>query len=227
MKGKIPIIIMATLLLIGVAVSDLDNSDLNAVCNTNNSYLYKDKNGDWGCLNSNQLNITTTGDITARNLNLTGNLSVKRPYAMFSDMTTQNITSTGTATPVNFNTTEDAYQITITNKQNISVQQQGDYLIEISAIVKSQNTNKRVEIWIRKNGVDIPRSNTIYDFKGINTVAVISVPFIIDLQTTDNFQVMWAGNDNTISMEAVTATGYSPATPSIIMTMNKISEITP
>lgn len=232
-KYKTALIILIGLLAVGAAVSDLDNSDLNAVCNTNNSYLFKDTTGNWTCKNSATMSITTTGNIIAQNLTLTGNLtvlgrmSVKRPYMMISDNTTQYIQAIDTAQVVNFSTIEDQWLINITNKTNISVQQNGDYLVEISAIAKSNTQNKRFEIWVRKNGVDIPRSNTIYDFKGVGTAAVISVPFIIDMTTSDVYQIMIAGDSTDINIFSVAQTGHSPATPSIILTMSKISETTP
>lgn len=167
-------------------------------------------------------NLTING-----NIKVLGNMSIKRPYGMFSDNLTQNLNAINMPYAVNFSNTEDNYEVWITNHQNFSVGQNGDYLIELSAITKSNTQNKRFEIWVRKNGIDIPRSNTIYDFKGVGTAAVISVTFILDLMINDTFTIMWAGDSTDILMFAVNATAHSPAAPSIIMTISKISEITP
>lgn len=171
-------------------------------------------------------NINITG-----NLIVGGNMSIKRPYGMFSSTETQTLSASGTAYPVTFNWTEDSYLITKEGNSNFSIYQQGDYLIELSAISKSSMTNKRVEIWVQKTNssgqfVNVPRSNTVYDFKGVNTETVISVPFIIDLDAGDKFRVMWAGSDTGITLDYITNTSYSPETPSVIMTMSKISEVT-
>lgn len=219
-KDRTALIIIITILAIGVAIAELDTYDLDALqqnCNTTGSYMYRTATN-WTCV--------TTLNITG-NLIVQGNMSIKRPYAMFSDNTTQTIKAIQTPQLVNFSHIEDIYQITLINNTNITVQQQGDYLIEISAITKSQTQNKRFEIWVQKNGINIPRSNTIYDFKGVGTAAVISVPFILDLQTNDTLQIYIAGDSTDITMFSVPETTYSPATPSIILTINKISEITP
>lgn len=160
------------------------------------------------------------------NLIVGGNVSIKRPYGMYSSTLNQTLAATGTAYNVSFNYTEDAYLITKTGDSNFTFQQTGDYLIELSAIAQSTTPGSRVEIWVRKNGVDIPRSNTIYDFKAANSNTVISVPFIIDMNTTDVMQIMWAGSNTGIRLVTYPPTAYSPETPSIIMTINKISELT-
>lgn len=172
-------------------------------------------------------NLLVSGDLNVTgNMKVLGNVSMIRPHAMFSDNTTQAVNQTGLPLVMNFSTTEDAYEVSISpGRQNISVQQNGVYEIIISAICKSTSQSKRVEIWVQKNGVDVPRSNTIYDFKGVGAAAIIAVPFLIELNTTDTFRVMYAGDDTGISIFSVAATGYSPATPSIIMTMVKVSEL--
>lgn len=168
-------------------------------------------------------NLTTVGNVVVN-----GNFSAKRPYAMFSDNHTQSVASANTAYPINFSSTEDAYQITIaSDRRNITVAQKGDYLIELSAIVTSNLPNKHVQIWIQKNAININRSNTKLELASSGVEQTLAVPFIIDLNTTDIFRVMWAVDDTGITMPYTTNTSYSPDTPSIIMTMTKISDETP
>lgn len=200
-----------------------------AIGGSNTAPSYCDKNNQMvlGMNITNETIIWGTKNTTMMgNVNILGNLSVKRPYAMYSDTGLQVIAVSNTAYPVRFNVTEDDYQIIKTNNENITFQQTGDYLIEISAIVTTDTANKHVEIWVQKNGVDVPRSNTKVEFSNPNLEQVISVPFILDMNTTDKMRIMWASDDAGSSMVYVGATAYSPETPSIIMTINKISEIT-
>lgn len=159
------------------------------------------------------------------NVIITGNLSAKRPYAMFSDNTTQRLTAALTAFPVNFSNTENAYQIMKTGRSNITFQQTGDYMIEISAIVDTALPNKHIEMWVEKNGVAIPRSNTKLEVTSATTEAIIAVPFIISMTKNDTMRIMWASDDAGSTLVFTPSTSYSPSSPSIIMTIAKVSEI--
>lgn len=176
-------------------------------------------------VNTDDLNIS--GDLNVGgNIHIDGNLSVKRPYGMFSSTETQTAILANTPYLVDFNWVEDDYLMTKTNDVNFSVALSGDYLIEVSAIVDVDTPNKSVELWVRKNGVDIPRSNTRVIVPSAATETLIVVPFIIDLETTDVFSVVWASNDAGSRLLYTGASAYAPAAPSVIMTFSKISEIT-
>lgn len=193
------------------------------VDNSGYSTFYIDKNN---LTQIDKLNVSR--NTTLNNVVITGNLSVKRPYGMYSDNTTQLIAATGTAYPINFSITEDDYLIVKnSNKQNFTFSQTGDYLIELSAVFTvTSGSNKHIEIWIQKNGINIPRSNTKIEIPNSGIETVVSVPFIIDMTTTDTFRIMWASDTTNAQLLYTTNTSYSPETPSIIMTISKISELT-
>lgn len=176
--------------------------------------------------------VATTLNVTQdlfvdRNVKIGGNVSFKRPYGMFSSNQTQTLASASTAYPITFNNIEDSYEIYKTaDNANFSFGQTGDYLIELSAIFSTSVANKDAEIWVQKNGVNVIRSNTKVEIAGTGE-QVVSVPFILDMNMTDSFRVMWAGESTGVQMLYTTNTSYSPETPSIIMTISKISELTP
>lgn len=170
---------------------------------------------------------TSQGVVIQGNLKVLGNLSVKRPYGMYASMQIQTMAAASTRYNVTFDVTEDSYEI-IKAADNFTfrVQQDGDYLIELSAIFDTTTPNKHVELWPSINGVNVPRSNTRMLLPTASTEMVLSVPFILDLHTTDYFTIHMATDDPGARMIFITNTSYSPATPSIIMTISKISEIT-
>jgi hypothetical protein len=179
--------------------------------------------------------INATGDLRTNanlkvdgNVNITGNISVKRPYGMFSSTQDQNITLANTPFPITFNWTEDAYQMGITDSNtNFTFQDSGDYLIELSAIIMTDTNNKHIQIWVQKNGINVPRSNTKLEIENAGTEQIISVPFILDVDaTTDKFRFMMASDDIGTQLVYTTNTSYSPESPSIIAVMSKISEVT-
>lgn len=165
------------------------------------------------------------------NVNISGNLSVKVPYAMFSDNTTQVIALADTAQPINFSTTEDNWQIALQGKQNITFQQAGDYYIDVSAIGTVDLPNKHVQLWLQKSTgggafVNVPRSNTKMELATAMTEIPLAVSFMIDLQPTDKIRFMMASDDVGSSLVYTTNTSYSPESPSIIINMHKIGGTT-
>lgn len=166
------------------------------------------------------------------NVVITGNLSVKRPYGMFSDNTTQVIGVADTAQIINFSTIEDNYLINLEGKQNISVLQSGDYYIDVSAIFNVDLPNKHIELWLQKTNssgqfVNVPRSNTKMELPSATVEIPLAVSFIVDLLPTEKIRFMTASDDAGSSIVYTTNTSYSPETPSIKINMHKISEITP
>lgn len=161
------------------------------------------------------------------NLIIGGNLSAKIPYAVFTDNTTQGMASTAVGQVMNFSTIDDNYEINLVNKQNITVNQPGDYHFIVSAIATCANNNKHINIWWQKNGVNVPRSNTLQEINTANVEALMTVPFIIDLNRTDNLRIMWNSDDTGCSLKYTTNNSFIPETPSIILTINRIGDITP
>ena len=166
-------------------------------------------------------NVTILG-----NINVNGSTIVKTPYLFVSDNTTQTIPSPNTPYVMNFSTLEDNYMIYIVNRQNITFNESGDYLFIISAIVTVSSANKHVEVWFQKNGVNIPRSNTRVEYVSPNVETTLAVPFILGVLKNDTIRVMWA-SDDAGSIVYTANTSYSPASPSIIMSVHKVGEITP
>ena len=177
---------------------------------------------DAGTLYLNASNLEIEGNLTVR-----GNLSVKRPYGMYSSVITQNITLANTRYYVSFELTEDSLQVyKSANNVNFSFGQTGDYLIEVSAILSTGTPNKHIELWAQKNGRDIPRSNRRMELATATTEIPLAVMFILDMDRNDTFNLAIASDATGGQLVYAPATAYSPQSPSIIMTISKIGEIT-
>jgi len=117
----------------------------------------------------------------------------------------------------------------------IKVTQDGVYNAQFSAqFINTTNDVQDISIWFRKNGTDIPGSNSEFGIKarkstGSASRLIAAMNFIIDLETNDYFEMMWRVSDSGVSLEqfpAVTASGTTPAipaTPSIILTVSFMS----
>jgi hypothetical protein len=151
------------------------------------------------------------------------------PHGSFSGSTTQTWASITTAYPITFDTDEIKSQIThstSTNPSRVYVDVAGIYLISFSACTSSPSGSGHVNLWLRKNGTDIARSNTTTELLEL-VQTVITVTFILSLAANDYIEVV--GNSQDVANCTLNATGVQttpdvPASPSIIFTINKISK---
>ena len=120
----------------------------------------------------------------------------------------------------------------------VKVIQDGMYNIQFSAqFINTTNDVQDINIWFRKNGTDVPGSNSQFGIKarkssGSASRLIASMNFYLELAENDYFEMMWRVSDSGVSMEqfpAVTASGTTPeipATPSIILTVAFVSNRT-
>ncbi len=117
----------------------------------------------------------------------------------------------------------------------VQVAQDGVYDFQFSAqLVNTTNDVQTVSIWFRKNGTDIPNSNSEFGIKprkstGAPSQTIASMNFFVDMAKDDYVEMMWRVSDSGVSLEhfdAVAASGTTPAipaTPSIILTVTFVS----
>ena len=118
------------------------------------------------------------------------------------------------------------------------VAQSGLYNIQFSIqLVNTTNDVQDVNIWFRKNGVNIDSSNSVFGIKprkssGSASQAIASMNFGVSLVENDYIEIMWRVSDSGVSIEhfpAVSASGSTPAipaTPSVIVTVWFVSNLT-
>ena len=112
--------------------------------------------------------------------------------------------------------------ISIVDNSKLKVDYAGTYNIQFSAqLDKSSGSGAHIFIWFRKNGVDIPWSNSEVAIQGSLAEAIPSWNFIVDLVANDYIQVMYQVTNSSVYLKAVTA-GTMPGIPSVIVTMWKL-----
>ena len=173
---------------------------------------------------------TETNQLTLKDINgITEPISnYLSKFGSFYDSTTQTALGTDTPTPMNFNTTDISNGVSIQDNNKIVVENNGYYNIQFSAQLDRVNGSGvvSIEIWFRKNGIDIPNSNTRVTMTGnINqSHLVASWNYIAYLTSEDNFQIIW--NTPTLNIKLVTVPQDDripyPAIPSVILTAIKI-----
>lgn len=106
----------------------------------------------------------------------------------------------------------------------IFVAQTGIYNFQFSAqLDKTGGSASAVYIWPRINGVNLPDSATKIVIDGPNNEIVAAWNFMLVLEANDYFELAWEAADTNVVIPYVAASGNIPAIPSIILTVNWVS----
>lgn len=149
-------------------------------------------------------------------------------YGVFSDTTDQTVSATATPTLIKMNTTDISQGITVVNDgggnpTKITVANAGLYSFAISnQYTSSSSSQKDIQTWLRKNGTNIANSNSYVTTTANGANVVFSTTFTISLAAADYVQIVWASSDTAVSLNAIPATGYSPAAPSVIVSVTQV-----
>lgn len=152
-------------------------------------------------------------------------------YGSFYDLTDQT-GARSTALFMKFGNTDLSNGVSITNDGSsnptqITIANPGKYNIQFSAQMVSTNGNSstRAEIWLRKNGSNVPATTTWVSFPGNSVYIVSAWNFLVDAGAGDNFQLAWSISsnvDNAVTLAHEPATSLYPDVPSVILTVNQI-----
>ena len=126
------------------------------------------------------------------------------------------------------NTTTHSSGVVLSASTKFVVLNTGTYNFQFSAqLNKTSSNTDEVAIWFRKNGVDIPYSNTEMQVakQGSTGKLVASWNYVDILNANEYLEIVWASADITYELlyEPVKTVPYAkPATPSIIVTLTQV-----
>lgn len=116
--------------------------------------------------------------------------------------------------------------ITLTEGSKINFAKAGKYNIAFSAQMHQTNSSGVVQIWMRKNGNNMPSTNTKFSITANNPYYVAAWNLFVDIAEDDFIELVWSSDDDHTKVEYEPATGSGPtekpAIPSIILTVNQI-----
>jgi len=144
---------------------------------------------------------------------------------------TQDQVAAGTtlAYPITYNNTDpNSNGVSIVSNSQITFSHAGVYNIEFSAQADrvSGSGTDTIDIWFRKNGTDVPDSNTIVTVSGSALAAktVAAWNYMLQVSANDYVELMWRTSDTRLELIADPA-GTSPtrpAIPSVILTAHQV-----
>jgi hypothetical protein len=121
-----------------------------------------------------------------------------------------------------YNNTDFSSGVSIVSGSKIKIANEGKYNIQFSAqLHDTSGGSSKIDIWFRKNGVDIPNSNTKMVVDS-NQNQVAAWNFFVDAVANDEYEIMWSTTDLDLIIDYSPATVVTPATPSVILTVNRI-----
>jgi hypothetical protein len=158
---------------------------------------------------------------------------INSPYGAFQDSTDQTAANTTTAYAVTFDTTDFSNGITLSNSSRLNVAQAGIYNLQFSIQFKNTtNDTQDVDVWFRKNGTNIDKSNSRFGLAprksaGDPSHMIGALNFFVSLAANDYVEIMWRPSNVGVSIEhyAASSTPTRPAVPSVIATLSFVSNL--
>jgi len=202
-----------------------------------------DKDGLTTITNSGVTKIIAGSNISISPVGGTGNVTINSTgggatptgyYGAFQDNTTQLAAAINTPYAVKLNTTDLSDGITIVNNGSgdptrITIANTGIYNIQFSLQLEKNggSGNMTADIWLRKNGVDIPSTTGKVVLTGSASASPVIAAwnYVLDVVAGDYYELMWAVSNIHVEIFAEAATPPHPATPSAILTVTQQSGI--
>lgn len=166
----------------------------------------------------------------ANNINLLtgadGGRFIDSPNGLFWDNGDQTLTTVNVAQPVRFNQTylDNGMFINGATTSEITVTYSGVYNFQFNAMLRSTNASSKIAyIWIRRSGTDIGYSAREYLISGSGGILEINWNFNIDMQAGQYIEIMWAGDNTNMTLDAIAPTSPHPGVPSAVIAVTFVS----
>ncbi len=158
------------------------------------------------------------------------------PYAQFSDYNDQAATTIGDETILSLDTTDMSSNVYLSNGNRINFRNTGKYAVQFSIqVVNSTNAVQSLDIWFKKNGSNIAKSNSKFGIKqrkgvGDPSQFIAATMVFFDLTAGDYIQLAYRPTDTGVSLEHFAAVNASagvtpaiPETPTAFVTVQYIA----
>lgn len=160
------------------------------------------------------------------------------PYGQFQSQTDQTAAAIDQAYAITYDQSDFLDGVTLSSGSRLTVPTEGVYTVTYSLQFKNTtNDVQDIDIWIRKNGIDIPDTNSQFSISARKSTGnpshlIVTTPIMVELAANDYIQLMWHVTNTGVSLEHFPAVAYSagvtpaiPATPSAIVQVEFMSEI--
>jgi hypothetical protein len=147
-------------------------------------------------------------------------------YGNFYDTTSQPNAGATAANTVTYNTTDLSSGVSVVSNSRITIANAGVYNIQFSAqLQKNSGGDDQVDIWLSKNGTNVPNSNTTIMLHSNPGYEVAAWNFLVNAASGDYYELKWSSPDTTAQLHAAVAgtNPTRPAIPSVILSVTQVS----
>jgi hypothetical protein len=153
------------------------------------------------------------------------------PYGAWQDSTDQVAANTTTAYPVTFDTIDYENGLRLVSTSRLTADYSGLYNLQFSIQFSNMaNSTEDVSVWFRKNGTNIPKSNSVFGLAPRKNASesyhiIAALNYFVDLAKNDYVEIMWSTTNTAVTIDAkgTQTSPTRPTTPSAIVTMNYVS----
>lgn len=132
-----------------------------------------------------------------------------------------------TPNSMEFSTIDFQSGVQLVASDTIEVLKNGVFNVQFSAQLSRTSgiSSQQISIWFRKNGIDVPNSNTHLNIQAAAGKLLAAWNYFFDLNQNDTIQIMYSVTSTTIQLlhENADLAVPHPATPSVIVTINQVA----
>lgn len=146
-----------------------------------------------------------------------------RYHGSYFSNVTQYVTNTSQSFYITTNNVDIQKGFT-TDGANLIAQYSGVYNLQFSCQLHFDGgggNGKLVELWLEKNGVSVPSTNTRVDITSNNPYSVMAWNFLISLDAGDKTALRWASENTHIGLDSNSGR-VGPSVPSVILTIVQV-----
>lgn len=156
-------------------------------------------------------------DSTAGEIQVRPNYEIQKNYGSFISNQTQPIGNANVATNVTFSNTVASQQVVVIDSNKITFRETGFYQMNIDYQAVSTNASaKDVYFWYATNGNNTNATTRVITLTGNNEYKNITIVYNISIPVANTYvQFRWASTSDAVSLAAVSATAFSPSSPSV------------
>ena len=147
-------------------------------------------------------------------------------YGAFCSTGSQTNPSPNVSRSMQLETTEHSVGVSVVSGSRITVAYSGTYNLQFSAqLEKTTNGADTAYIGFKKNGTNVPRSNTAVDVlkqAGGSGKFVAAWNYVDTFNINDYIEIVWQSADTTMQLAADPASGNFPSIPSVIATLTQV-----
>ena len=146
------------------------------------------------------------------------NYEQQKNYGNFVSDSDQTLLATNTPQKIKLNRNLRSHQIALLSGNDaLRFSETGLYEISINAqLISSNSSAKNVYFWFRKDDSDLTGTTRRITINGNGISAVFQTSFMVSIDSANtDISFMWAANDTTIQLNALSGIAFAPNAPSV------------